>query len=332
MPEAVLTGLGAWTPPQVVTNDDLAQYLDTSDEWIYSRTGIRERRIADPGVATSDPAVEAGARALKSAGIDRVDAVILATTTPDRPCPATAPEVASRLDLTGVAAFDVSAVCSGFLYALAAAAGLVGTGVADQVLVIGAETYSTILNPADRTTRALFGDGAGAVVLRAGEADEPGALGPFDLGSDGRHAELIAVPAGGSRQRSTGRPAADGEQYFTMHGKTVFRHAILRMTESARTALDRAGWRVDQVDRFVAHQANRRILTRVARRLDIPEERCVMNLDRVANTAAASIPLALADAVVDGNLRPGHRVLLTAFGGGFTWGSTTLRWPDLMPV
>jgi 3-oxoacyl-[acyl-carrier-protein] synthase-3 len=332
MPEAVLAGLGAWLPPRVVTNDDLAEHLDTSDEWIYTRTGIRQRRIADPGVATSDLAVEAGARALKSAEIERVDAVVLATTTPDRPCPATAPDVAARLDLTGVAAFDVSAVCSGFLYALATAAGLIGAGAAGRVLVIGAETYSTILNPADRTTRALFGDGAGAVVVRAGRADEPGALGPFDLGSDGRYAELITIPAGGSRQRSTGRPVADGEQYFTMRGETVFRHAIVRMTESAHRVLDRTGWRVGEVDRFVAHQANRRILTRVARRLDIPEERCVMNLDRVANTAAASIPLALADAVADGSLRPGHRVLLAAFGGGFTWGATTVRWPDLSPA
>ncbi|HEX6471597.1 MAG TPA: beta-ketoacyl-ACP synthase III [Streptosporangiaceae bacterium] len=332
MPDAVLAGVGAWTPPRIVTNDDLAAYLDTSDEWIYSRTGIRQRRIADPGVATSDLAVEAGARALKSAEIDHVDAVILATTTPDRPCPATAPDVASRLGVTGIAAFDVAAVCSGFLYALAAAAGLIATEVAGTVLVIGAETYSTILNPTDRTTRALFGDGAGAVVLRAGRADEPGALGPFDLGSDGRYAELISIPGGGSRQRSTGRPAPDGDQYFVMQGQPVFRHAIVRMAESALAVIDRAGWRVDDIDRFVAHQANRRILVRVARRLGIPEERCVMNLERVANTAAASIPLALADAVADGRLRPGHRVLLTAFGGGFTWGATTVRWPDITPA
>jgi 3-oxoacyl-[acyl-carrier-protein] synthase-3 len=329
---AVLIGLGAWIPPRVVSNDDLAAQLDTSDEWIYSRTGIRQRHIADPGVATSDLAVEAGRRALKSARVDDVDAVLLATTTPDRPCPATAPDIASRLDLTGVAAFDVAAVCTGFLYALATATGMITARLAERVLVIGAETYSTILNPADRTTRALFGDGAGAVVLRAGQPDEPGALGPFDLGSDGQHNDLITIPAGGSRQRSTGLPAAQDEYYFTMQGQRVYRHAIHRMSESAQAVMDSAGWRTGEVDRFVAHQANRRIIAAVGQRLGIPIERCLMNIDRVANTAAASIPLVLADAASSRALRAGHRVLISAFGGGLTWGAVALRWPEISPA
>jgi 3-oxoacyl-[acyl-carrier-protein] synthase-3 len=329
---AVLAGLGAWLPPRVVTNDDLARELDTSDEWIYSRTGIRRRHVADAGMATSDLAVEAGRRALKSADVDRVDTVILATTTPDRPCPATAPDVAARLHLVGATAFDVAAVCTGFVYGLAVASGLIAAGTAERALVIGAETYSTILNPRDRATRALFGDGAGAVVLRAGEPDEPGAFAAFDLGSDGRHSDLIAIPAGGSRHRSSGRPVADGEEYFTMHGREVYRHAVTRMTESATRVLARVGWQVGDVDRFVGHQANRRILTAVADRLGIPDERCVVNIHRVANTAAASIPLALADAAADRTLRAGDRILITAFGGGLAWGATTLCWPDVTPT
>lgn len=329
---AVLVGLGAWVPPKIVTNDDLARTLETSDQWIRSRTGIAQRHVADPGVATSDLAVEAGRRALKSAGLDRVDTVILATTTPDRLCPGTAPEVATRLNLPEVAAFDISAVCTGFVYGLAVASGLIAAGTAERVLLIGAETYSTILDPQDRTTRALFGDGAGAVVLRAGAPAEPGAFGAFDLGSDGRHSDLIAIAAGGSRQRSTSRPVADGEQYFAMRGREVYKHAVIRMTESANRALAHMDWQAGHVDRFVAHQANRRILTSVAERLGIPDDRCVVNIDLVGNTAAASIPLALADAAADRTLGSGHRVLITAFGGGLTWGSVALRWPDVTPT
>jgi 3-oxoacyl-[acyl-carrier-protein] synthase III len=326
---AVLAGLGAWLPPRVVTNADLPAALDTTDEWIRSRTGIAQRHFAAPGTATSDLAVEAGSRALKSAGEPRADAVLLATTTPDRPCPATAPEIASRLGLTGAAAFDVSAVCTGFVYALAAAAGLIAAGVAERVLVIGAETYSSILNPLDRGTAMIFGDGAGAVVLRAGDAAEPGALGPFDLGSDGDGSDLIAVPSGGSRQRLSGAPAADTDRYIAMAGQEVFKHAVLRMAESSRAVLDRAGWRVGDVDRLVSHQANRRIMNQLADQLGVDRGRVVSNIERVGNTAAASIPLALAHGVADGAVRSGHRVLLTAFGGGLTWGSTVLTWPDL---
>jgi 3-oxoacyl-[acyl-carrier-protein] synthase-3 len=329
---AVLAGLGGWLPPRVVDNDELAARLDTTDEWIRARTGIARRHVVDPGMSTVGLATEAGARALKSAGLSDVGAVVLATTTPDRPCPASAPEVASRLGLGPVAAMDVGAVCAGFVYALATGAGLIATGAADDVLVIGADTFSTIVNPADRASAVIFGDGAGAVVLRAGSPDELGALGPFDLGSDGDHADLIMIPAGGSRQRALGGSAPPEDHYFSMSGKATFRHAVSRMAGSARAVLDRAGWTLSDVDRLVGHQANARILTALGEQLCVPADRVVRNIDRVGNTAAASIPLALADAAATGELRAGHRVLLTSFGGGLAWGSTVLRWPALSPA
>ncbi|MGW4912357.1 beta-ketoacyl-ACP synthase III [Streptomyces sp. NPDC004270] len=360
-PAAVLCGLAGWVPPRVVTNDELAERLDTDDAWIRTRTGIRRRHIAEPGQATSDLAVEAGRLALRSAlspagsgpGRGSVDAVIVTTTTPDRPCPATAPLVAARLGLGGAAAFDVGAVCTGFVYGLATAAGLIASRVAERVLLIGADVYSTIVDPLDRANAIIFGDGAGAVVLRAGHPDEPGAVGHFDLGSDGAHENLIMVAVGGSRQPSAAgsgqgsdggfrHGSADGcrhgfdggeptraERHFAMRGKEVYRHAVTRMAASARSTLDRAGWKTDDVDHFVPHQANLRILHSVADDLDLPRERCVANVDSVGNTGAASIPLALADAAARRRIRTGDRLLLTAFGGGLTWGSCLLTWPSL---
>jgi 3-oxoacyl-[acyl-carrier-protein] synthase III len=329
-PAAVVCGLGGWLPPRVVTNDELPAELNTSDSWIRTRTGIARRHFTAPGTATSDLAVEAGSRALKSSGEPHADVVVVATTTPDRTCPPTAPEVATRLGLAGAAAFDVAAACTGFIYGLACSAGLIATGVADRVLLIGAETYSSILNPLDRGTAPIFGDGAGAVVLRAGMSDEPGAVGPFDLGSDGAESDLIAVTAGGSRHRLSGRAEQDGEQYLTMAGPEVFKHAVLRMAASCTRVLHRAGRRVGDVDRLVAHQANIRIMHQLADQLRIDRSRIVSNIDRVGNTAAASIPLALAQGVADGTVRPGQRTLLTAFGAGLTWGSALLTWPDLV--
>ncbi|GIF47577.1 3-oxoacyl-[acyl-carrier-protein] synthase III [Asanoa ferruginea] len=331
---AALAGLGGFLPPRQVTNGELAATLDTSEEWITSRTGIRTRHWAGPGVATSDLAVEAGHRALKSANLPlapgAVDAVILATTTPDHPCPATAPQVAARLGLGTVAAYDIAAVCSGFVYALATASAQIVAGQARRVLVIGAETYSTILDPADRTTSVIFGDGAGAVVLHAvPEADRPGVLLGVDLGSDGSRADLILVPAGGSRQRSTLGEPDPRDRYFTMQGTKVFAEAVTRMGESASLVLARIGWPRDSIDHLVGHQANIRILRALAGWLGLPEERAVVNVDRVGNTSAASIPLALCDAAANGTLTPGSRVLLTAFGGGLTWGAAALIWPDL---
>ncbi|MFF9492660.1 beta-ketoacyl-ACP synthase III [Streptomyces flaveolus] len=336
---AVLAGLGAWVPRNVVTNDELARVLDTSDEWIRSRTGIRRRHVISPGESTGDLAVEAGLRALASAapsggadGGDRAaDAVVLATSTPDRPCPATAPEVASRLGLGGVAAFDVSAVCSGFVYALGVSGALITSGAAERVLVVGADTFSTILDPGDRTTRAVFGDGAGAVLLRAGRPAERGALCGLTLGSDGTRSDLIQVPGGGSRRRSAGEPAREADTYFTMAGRPVFGQAVRRMADSVRAAAGELGWSVTDVDRVVLHQANARITAAVADRLDLPVDRFPSNIGQVGNTVAASIPLALADAAQDGVLRPGHRVVLCGFGGGLTWGAVALEWPQVEP-
>ncbi|HEY3606941.1 MAG TPA: beta-ketoacyl-ACP synthase III [Pseudonocardiaceae bacterium] len=328
-PAAVLAGIGSCLPPRAVSNDELAETLGSSDEWIRSRTGITQRYFAAPGTATSDLAVGAGEQALKSAGTAVVDTVVVATTTPDRPCPGTAPTVATRLGLTGAAAYDIGAVCTGFVYALATSAGLIATGAAERVLVIGAETFSSILNPADRATSVIFGDGAGAVVLRAGTADEPGAIGPFDLGSDGEGRDLITVRAGGSEQRLSGGEPTEDDRYFAMAGKEVFWRAVQRMAASTRSVLDRAGWTSGDVDWLVSHQANLRILNRLADDLGIPRERSITNIALVGNTAGASIPLALDQAHATGALRKGDRLLLTAFGGGLTWGSTVLTWPEL---
>ncbi|MET7765721.1 beta-ketoacyl-ACP synthase III [Streptomyces sp. NPDC005393] len=326
---AVIAGVGGFVPPRVVRNDELAQRLDTSDAWIRTRTGIAQRHVIDPGATTSDLAVEAGQRALKNASADGADLVIVATTTPDRPCPATAPTVASRIGLTDVPAYDVAAVCSGFLYALQAGTAAVTAGFAERVLVIGAESFSTILDPEDRTTSVIFGDGAGAVLLRDGEPDEPGAMLDIHLGSDGSMVDLITVRSGGAEERSRGEAPRPEDRYFRMEGKSVFFAAVRRMTESSRTVLARTGWEVADVDRLVGHQANTRIIHTVAEQLGLPPERAVLNIDRVGNTSAASIPLALVDGMADGVLKAGDRVLLTAFGGGATWGSATLTWPDL---
>jgi 3-oxoacyl-[acyl-carrier-protein] synthase-3 len=321
---AVLDGIGVAVPRQVVTNDALARRLDTSDEWIRTRTGIAQRHIADASVATSDLAFEAAEALLKTTPGNQIGALIVATTTADHLMPGVAPLVAARLGVGSVPAFDVQAVCSGFIYGLASGAGLIAAGIADRVMVIGAEIMSRIVDQDDRATAVLFGDGAGAVTLRSGHPDELGAIGPFDLGSDGEQARQLFIETGGTRT-----PVIDDDtqrrRFLQMDGKQVYRHAVRRMTESSQALLDRAGLAVGDVDRFVAHQANLRILMAVADRLGIPQERRVSNVDRYGNTSAASIPLALADA----GLRPGERILLTAFGSGFTWGSTLMTWPDL---
>ena len=323
---AVVAGVGGHVPSTVVTNADLSSRYDTTDEWILGRTGIATRRRVEPGQSTSDLAVAAGAAALKSAGDDRVDLVILATTTPDHTCPATAPFVAERLGLGPVPAFDLSAVCTGFVYGLSVASAMIVAGSARRVLLIGADTFSTIVNPEDRAAAAVFGDGAGAVVLRAGEPDEAGAVLGFDLGSDGALADLIMVRAGGSRHPER---TVEDDRWFAMRGQAVYRHAVLRMTASARAAMDVCAWQPSDVDKLVAHQANARILTTVARELGIEPDRVYANIAAVGNTVAASIPLALTDATAEGELRAGDNVLLTAFGGGATWGAAALTWPEL---
>jgi 3-oxoacyl-[acyl-carrier-protein] synthase-3 len=326
---AVLAGLGGYLPPRVVANDDIATLMDTDDVWIRNRTGIRERRWADRGTTTADLAEAAGKRALASASIGGVDQVIMATSTPNHPMPPTAPQVAERLGLRATAAFDISAACSGFLFGLAAAAGAIAIGVADTVLVIGADLWSTRLNPADRGVSVIFGDGAGAAVVRAGDASEPGALLGFDLGSDGENWELAQIPGDGSRELSTGEPRRPDDRYLVMVGKEMFNHAVRRMATSAERLLATVGWSAADVDRCVAHQANARILNAVADAVKLDRDRMIIHLDRVGNTSAASIPLALTEAASSGRLTGGDRVLMTAFGGGLTWASSATCWPAL---
>lgn len=324
---ARLIGLGSWLPPRVVTNADLSLTLDTSDEWIRTRIGIATRRMADRDTATSDMAVEAGSLAMKSAEVAHVDAMVLATATPDHTVPSTAPVVAHRLGLPCVPAFDVGAGCSGFLYATTVAAGLIHSATARTVLVIGAETMSAIINPTDRTTAPIFGDGAGAVVLTAGRAEDVGALGPVAWGTDGAHTEALCIPDGGSR-RPPARPTAnDNGRYVHMQGNEVFRHAVRRMSQAAKDAASATGWGTDDIDQLIVHQANARIGAAVADALGIPPERVPSNIAHVANTSAASIPLLLTHAAAQGQLTAGNRVLMACFGAGFTWAATTLTWP-----
>lgn len=337
---AVLAGVGASLPVTAVPNEELVSWWPPSGpgaapidaEWIHTRTGIQRRHVVASGEATSDLAVTAGRRALESAGVPAADAVVVATNTPDQLSPAIAPDVAARLGLGPVGAFDVDAVCAGFVYALATAAGLIAAGVAGSVLVIGADAFTTVLDPGDFTTRAVFGDGAGAVLLRAGTAGEPGALSGFRLGSDGANRELIEIPGGGSRQRSTGLPVKEEDTYLRMRGRAVFAHAVNRMSESVRDTAAGVGWAVGDVDRFVFHQANARILAAAARGLRVPLDRFVTNIADVGNTVAASVPLAIAAGVAAGELRRGDRVVLAAFGGGLTWGSVALVWPEIPAV
>ncbi|MFJ9080295.1 beta-ketoacyl-ACP synthase 3 [Streptomyces sp. NPDC102278] len=311
---AVVAAVGSALPASVVSNEDLTARLDTTDEWIRSRTGITRRHVAGADQSTADLAVRAATQALTSNEPESADALVLATTTPDRCCPATAPTVATRLGLIGIPAFDLAAGCTGFLYALAAGAGLIAAGTARTVLVIGVDRLASLPRFDDRTTVPLFGDGAGALLLRRGTRDEPGALGPVVLGSDGTGADLIRAD----------RPGA-----LHMDGAVVFRHAVDRMATASRQAANAAGWDLGDVDRLVPHQANSRITGFVARQLGVPADRQLGNVAEVGNTGAASIPLLLDRASSDGHLKPGHRTLLTAFGAGLTWGALTLTWPNL---
>lgn len=327
--EAVLIGLGGWVPPRIVTNNDLAAHLDTSDEWITSRTGIMERHVAGSDYSTSDLAVQAGQRALDSAGLHSVDYVIVATTTPDRLCPATAPEVSTRLGMKDTPAFDVSAVCSGFLYALQIGRSLIKSGAAQTALVIGAETFTTLLDPDDRNTRPIFGDGAGAVVLRGGEANEPGALITIELHSDGALSELITVDGGGAKARAEESTAP---AYLQMQGRSTFIEAVRHMEEVTTRVVQDSGWDLASVDYIVGHQANARILSSLADRLGLAAESAVVNIAETGNTAGASIPLALVFGNQAGLLTVGKRVVMPAFGAGAAWGAATLTWPHVKTV
>lgn len=320
---SVVTGCGGYLPQQVITNAEMAKRVDTSDEWIVERTGIRERHIAADGELTSDLAAAAARAALDNAGIGaaQVDLIVLATSTPDETFPATATVVQHKIGMTGGAAFDIQAVCSGFVYALATADNFMKAGQVETAVVIGAETFSRILDWEDRTTCVLFGDGAGAIVLQAGEGkgttDDRGVLSSH-LHSDGAHHDMLYVDGGPSSTGTTG--------HLRMEGREVFKHAVTKMAAVTVEALEATGLSSDAIDLFVPHQANRRIIDGTARKLGINGDRVMMTVDRHANTSAASIPLALDTAVQEQRLREGHLVLLEAMGGGLTWGSSLLRW------
>ncbi|MBI1206905.1 MAG: beta-ketoacyl-ACP synthase III [Azospirillum sp.] len=320
---SVIVGCGTCLPRRAVSNHDLMKTVDTSDEWIVQRTGIRSRYIADEDEKTSDLAIGAARQALAMAGVDaeRLDLIVLATTTPDHTFPATATKVQAALGMTGGMAFDVQAVCSGFIYALAVADNFIRLGQARTALVIGAETFSRLLDWNDRTTCVLFGDGAGAVVLEASEgtgaAGDRGILSTH-LHSDGRHYDMLWVDGGPSANRTIG--------HVRMAGQEVFRHAVTRLSEAAEEALAANGIKAAELDWLIPHQANQRIIEATARRLKMPAEKTVLTVDRHGNTSAASIPLALGEAVADGRVKRGDLLLLEAMGGGFTWGSALVRW------
>ena len=323
MRRSVIAGCGAYLPEQVITNAQLAKTVDTTDEWITSRTGIQQRHVAAEGEKTSDLAIEAARSALASADIEAgdLDFIIVATATPDQTFPATATVVQRELGMTSGAAFDLQAVCSGFIYALSVADNFIKAGAGERILVIGAETFSRILDWEDRTTCVLFGDGAGAVVLRAeegnGDREDRGILSTC-LHSDGRNHDALYVDGGPSSTQTTG--------YLRMNGKEVFRHAVVNLSSVIQEALDGVGLTADDLDWIVPHQANQRILDSTARRLGLPRDKIISTIADHANTSAASVPLALAHAVADGRIKPGHLVLMEAMGGGFTWGSCLARW------
>jgi 3-oxoacyl-[acyl-carrier-protein] synthase-3 len=317
---SLIKGSGSALPQNCVTNAQLAAQVDTSDEWIVERTGIRQRYIAGEGETTSTLATEAARKALESAGMDpaSVELIILATATPDLTFPATATQVQRALGCRGGIAFDVHAVCSGFLYALGTADSMLRTGMAKRAVVIGAETFSRILDWEDRTTCVLFGDGAGAIVLEATEVDEggPGIL-ATRLHADGEHRDLLYVDGGPSTTGTVGK--------LRMKGREVFRHAVVNLAEVLGETLDAVGMSAAEIDWVVPHQANARILDATARKLGLPAEKVIVTVDRHANTSAASVPLAFDTAVRDGRIKPGDVVMFEAMGGGFTWGASLAR-------
>lgn len=319
---AVVKGTGAALPAKVVTNAELAERVDTSDEWIVERTGIRTRHIAADGETTATLATQAARRALEAAGLPAQDIglIVLATATPDQTFPATATIVQAQLGIDDCIAFDVAAVCSGFLYALSVADSMLRGGGAKHAIVIGAETFSRILDWEDRGTCVLFGDGAGAVVLSAEDQPEQGGAGILatKLHADGRHNQLLYVDGGPSTTGTVGK--------LRMKGQEVFRHAVVNLAQVMREVLGEAGLTAEEVDWVVPHQANRRILDATARKLGLPAEKVIVTVDQHANTSAASVPLALDVAVRDGRIKPGDLLVLEAMGGGFTWGAAALRY------
>ena len=320
---AIALGCGHYLPERVVTNDELSRRLETSDEWIRTRTGIGQRHVAADGELTSHLALKAADRALSAAGLDanRLDAIILATATPDQTFPSTATRVQHALGMSGGFAFDIQAVCAGFIFALANANGLILSGMADRVMVIGAETFSRILDWSDRSTAVLFGDGAGAVILeRADGTGDPTDRGILStcLHSDGEHNRILYVSGGPSETQDTG--------VLKMEGREVFKHAVVKLAAVADEAMEKANVTSEQIDWIVPHQANLRIIESTAKKACIPMEKVIVTVQDHGNTSAASIPLALAAGIADGRIQPGQLLLMEAIGGGLAWGSAIMRW------
>jgi 3-oxoacyl-[acyl-carrier-protein] synthase-3 len=322
-----IAGLSTYVPPRILSNADLEKLVDTSDEWILQRTGIRERHIVDNGIATSDMAKEAALGAIQQAGITPQDVgfIVVGTTTPDTIFPSTACVLQAKLCATNAWGFDLGAACSGFTYALTVGLQMVGTGAVDYALVVGADTMSSIIDYTDRTTCILFGDGAGAVVLAPAADDEPSII-DFAHEIDGTGGPALYMPAGGSLMPATHDTIDKRLHYVKQDGQTVFRFAVRKTEEISRRVLVRNGLQPSELDLFVSHQANRRIITAAAERLGLPESKVIINLERFGNTTGATIPLALADAAADGRLHHGDLVLLASVGAGFTVGAVLLKW------
>jgi 3-oxoacyl-[acyl-carrier-protein] synthase-3 len=320
-PPISITGLGAYAPERVLTNDELSTIVDTSDEWIMERTGIRERRIADPEQAFTDLALPAARAALEQAGVEAadVDLLLCATVTPDMMFPTSSALLADTLGASEAGAYDLLAGCTGFMYALAQAYGMIAAGLAERALVVGGDVLSRILDWTDRSTLVLFGDGAGAVVLE--KVEQPGFLG-FELGADGGGGIHLSLPGSGSRRIEE----ATSNGYVQMNGREVFKFATRVLVSSAQAVLDCCGASVDDVDVYIPHQANVRIMDHAAQKLGIPRDRMVVNVDRYGNTSSGSIPLALVDAQAQGRLKKGDLVLMTGMGAGLTWGSALMEW------
>lgn len=326
-PIAMIRGLGIAVPDRVMTNADFEKILDTSDQWIVERTGIRERRIADPATPLSAMCETASRAALARAGLTAadVDAIVLGTVSPDRRLPSTACDLQARLGATRATAFDIVAACPGFLYALTVAEALIASGQARTVLALGAEKLSTITDYTDRGTAILFGDGAGAAVVTAADGSGRGILSSV-LGADGTLADLLYIPAGGSNEPVSQKVVDERTHYIRMAGREVFKAAVLAMAKACDDALARAGVTAEEIDLLVPHQANMRIIEATAKHAGMPMSKVIVNVERYGNTSAASIPIALAEAEAQGRLQQGMLVLLVAFGAGFTWGATVVRW------
>jgi len=316
---ATITGWGKCTPPAVLTNDDLASVMDTSDEWITSRSGIKERRISH--VNNSDMATLASKRALAAAGLEAsdIDYIVLATCTPDRQIPSSACYVQAKIGALNAAALDINAGCTGFIYGLSMANGLLATGAADRVLLIGSEKISSFLDLEERSTAVLFGDGAGAVIVERTDAAE--GIRSLTVGSDGRGAEFLTATGVG-----TEFIGSDTRLAIVMDGAEIFRNAVVRMVETIGQVVDEAGWSIDEIDLVVPHQANLRIIDAVRRRIKADEDKVFVNIHRYGNTSAATIPIAIAEAVEEGRIQPGAKLVFTAFGAGMTWGATAFEW------